>query len=124
MCVLNFVCVLNCVCSQGRLVTLKKQADLITQQAQREKDSFLKERTNLQMMLQRVCTHTVCVSVCECVCVLQQSIDFSSNCILKSLSFSLSRRRKITLLLWKGSMLTSQVGGASLSALSVSRGYV
>ncbi|CDQ99865.1 unnamed protein product [Oncorhynchus mykiss] len=41
------------VTRKGRLVTLKKQADLITQQAQREKDSFLKERTNLQMMLQR-----------------------------------------------------------------------
>ncbi|XP_055737510.1 pleckstrin homology-like domain family B member 1 isoform X9 [Salvelinus fontinalis] len=36
-----------------RLVALNKQAGQITQQAQREKDSFLKERTNLQMMLQR-----------------------------------------------------------------------
>uniref|UniRef100_A0A8C7CHM7 PH domain-containing protein n=1 Tax=Oncorhynchus kisutch TaxID=8019 RepID=A0A8C7CHM7_ONCKI len=44
---------LSTVTRKGRLVTLKKQADLITQQAQREKDSFLKERTNLQMMLQR-----------------------------------------------------------------------
>nr|XP_023992577.1 pleckstrin homology-like domain family B member 2 [Salvelinus alpinus] len=44
---------LSTVTRKERLVTLKKQADLITQQAQREKDSFLKERTNLQMMLQR-----------------------------------------------------------------------
>ncbi|XP_071183985.1 pleckstrin homology-like domain family B member 1 [Salvelinus alpinus] len=44
---------LSTVTRKERLVTLKKQADLITQQAQQEKDSFLKERTNLQMMLQR-----------------------------------------------------------------------
>nr|XP_029482402.1 pleckstrin homology-like domain family B member 2 isoform X3 [Oncorhynchus nerka] len=36
-----------------RLVALNKQAGQITQQAQREKDSFLKERTNLQLMVQR-----------------------------------------------------------------------
>ncbi|XP_045077478.1 pleckstrin homology-like domain family B member 2 [Coregonus clupeaformis] len=41
------------VTRKKRLVTLKKQADQITQQTQGEKDSFLKERTNLQMMLQR-----------------------------------------------------------------------
>ncbi|KAK6293000.1 hypothetical protein J4Q44_G00365010 [Coregonus suidteri] len=41
------------VTRKERLVALKKQAGQITQQAQREKDSFLKERTNLQMMLQR-----------------------------------------------------------------------
>uniref|UniRef100_A0A4W5LJ19 Uncharacterized protein n=1 Tax=Hucho hucho TaxID=62062 RepID=A0A4W5LJ19_9TELE len=58
---------LSTVTREGRLVTLKMQADLITQQAQREKDSFLKERTNLQMMLQRVCTHGVCVCVRLCV---------------------------------------------------------
>ncbi|XP_070841794.1 pleckstrin homology-like domain family B member 2 isoform X4 [Chaetodon trifascialis] len=36
-----------------RLLTLKKQAAQITQQAQREKESFLKERSNLEAMLQR-----------------------------------------------------------------------
>ncbi|XP_077951855.1 pleckstrin homology-like domain family B member 2 isoform X17 [Gasterosteus aculeatus] len=36
-----------------RLLTLKKQATQITQQAQREKDSFLKERSTLEAMLQR-----------------------------------------------------------------------
>uniref|UniRef100_A0A4W5JFL8 Pleckstrin homology-like domain family B member 1 n=1 Tax=Hucho hucho TaxID=62062 RepID=A0A4W5JFL8_9TELE len=41
------------VTRKERLVALNKQAGQITQQAQREKDSFLKERTNLQMMLQR-----------------------------------------------------------------------
>lgn len=39
---------------QERLATLKKQATQITQQAQREKESFLKERSNLEEMLQRV----------------------------------------------------------------------
>lgn len=39
---------------QERLLTLKKQAAQITQQAQREKESFLKERGNLDAMLQRV----------------------------------------------------------------------
>lgn len=39
---------------QERLAALKKQASQITQQAQREKESFLKERTNLEDMLQRV----------------------------------------------------------------------
>lgn len=39
---------------QERLLTLKKQAAQITQQAQREKESFLKERSNLEAMLQRV----------------------------------------------------------------------
>uniref|UniRef100_A0A3B4ATY5 PH domain-containing protein n=1 Tax=Periophthalmus magnuspinnatus TaxID=409849 RepID=A0A3B4ATY5_9GOBI len=41
------------VTRKERLLTLKKQATQITQQAQREKDSFLKERTNLEAMLQR-----------------------------------------------------------------------
>ncbi|XP_071026428.1 pleckstrin homology-like domain family B member 2 isoform X4 [Oncorhynchus clarkii lewisi] len=41
------------VTRKERLVALNKQAGQITQQAQREKDSFLKERTNLQMMLQK-----------------------------------------------------------------------
>ncbi|XP_076617796.1 pleckstrin homology-like domain family B member 2 isoform X4 [Chaetodon auriga] len=36
-----------------RLLTLKKQAAQISQQAQREKESFLKERSNLEAMLQR-----------------------------------------------------------------------
>lgn len=39
---------------QERLLTLKKQAAQTTQQAQREKESFLKERSNLEAMLQRV----------------------------------------------------------------------
>lgn len=42
------------LCLQERLLTLKKQAAQITQQAQREKENFLKERTNLELMLQRV----------------------------------------------------------------------
>ncbi|KAM3860243.1 pleckstrin homology-like domain family B member 2 [Diretmus argenteus] len=41
------------VTRKERLLTLKKQAAQITQQAQREKDSFLKERSNLEVMLQR-----------------------------------------------------------------------
>ncbi|KAJ8390640.1 hypothetical protein AAFF_G00102460 [Aldrovandia affinis] len=41
------------VTRKERLMTLKKQSSQITQQAQREKDSFLKERSNLLMMLQR-----------------------------------------------------------------------
>uniref|UniRef100_A0A8C7IZ76 Pleckstrin homology-like domain, family B, member 2b n=1 Tax=Oncorhynchus kisutch TaxID=8019 RepID=A0A8C7IZ76_ONCKI len=41
------------VTRKERLVALNKQAGQISQQAQREKDSFLKERTNLQMMVQR-----------------------------------------------------------------------
>lgn len=39
---------------QERLATLKKQTTQITQQAQREKESFLKERRTLEEMLQRV----------------------------------------------------------------------
>ncbi|XP_054863167.1 pleckstrin homology-like domain family B member 2 isoform X2 [Amphiprion ocellaris] len=41
------------VTRKERLLTLKKQATQITQQAQREKESFLKERSNLESMLQR-----------------------------------------------------------------------
>ncbi|XP_067342272.1 pleckstrin homology-like domain family B member 2 isoform X3 [Channa argus] len=41
------------VSRKERLLTLKKQAAQITQQAQREKESFLKERSNLEFMLQR-----------------------------------------------------------------------
>ncbi|KAM9337526.1 pleckstrin homology-like domain family B member 2 [Symphorus nematophorus] len=41
------------VTRKERLLTLKKQAGQITQQAQREKESFLKERSNLEAMLQR-----------------------------------------------------------------------
>ncbi|KAK2859338.1 hypothetical protein Q5P01_003958 [Channa striata] len=41
------------VTRKERLLTLKKQAAQITQQAQREKESFLKERSNLELMLQR-----------------------------------------------------------------------
>lgn len=41
------------VTRKERLMTLKKQAAQITQQAQREKESFLKERCNLESMLQR-----------------------------------------------------------------------
>ncbi|CAB1451568.1 unnamed protein product [Pleuronectes platessa] len=41
------------VTRKERLLTLKKQAAQITQQAQREKQSFLKERSNLESMLQR-----------------------------------------------------------------------
>ncbi|XP_038581862.1 pleckstrin homology-like domain family B member 2 isoform X3 [Micropterus salmoides] len=41
------------VTRKERLLTLKKQAVQITHQAQREKESFLKERSNLEAMLQR-----------------------------------------------------------------------
>ncbi|MEQ2162653.1 Pleckstrin y-like domain B member 2, partial [Goodea atripinnis] len=42
------------VTRKERLLALKKQAAQITEQAQREKESFLKERSNLEVMLQRV----------------------------------------------------------------------
>lgn len=42
---------------QERLSTLKKQVAQITLQAQREKESFLKERSNLEEMLKRVCRY-------------------------------------------------------------------
>ncbi|XP_071193926.1 pleckstrin homology-like domain family B member 2 isoform X8 [Salvelinus alpinus] len=41
------------VMRKERLLTLKKQSTQITQQSQREKDSFLKEKNNLLLMLQR-----------------------------------------------------------------------
>ncbi|XP_077098329.1 pleckstrin homology-like domain family B member 2 isoform X7 [Siphateles boraxobius] len=41
------------VTRKERLLTLKKQSTQITQQAQREKESFLKEKSNLIYMLQR-----------------------------------------------------------------------
>ncbi|XP_029955114.1 pleckstrin homology-like domain family B member 2 isoform X3 [Salarias fasciatus] len=41
------------VTRKERLLTLKKQVAQISQQAQREKESFLKERSNLESMLQR-----------------------------------------------------------------------
>ncbi|XP_054621535.1 pleckstrin homology-like domain family B member 2 isoform X2 [Dunckerocampus dactyliophorus] len=41
------------VTRKERLLTLKKQAEQITQQAEREKESFLKERSTLEAMLQR-----------------------------------------------------------------------
>ncbi|XP_036451267.1 pleckstrin homology-like domain family B member 2 isoform X2 [Colossoma macropomum] len=41
------------VTRKERLLTLKKQSTQITQQAQREKESFLKEKSNLHLMLQR-----------------------------------------------------------------------
>ncbi|XP_041669760.1 pleckstrin homology-like domain family B member 1 isoform X2 [Cheilinus undulatus] len=41
------------VTRKERLLTLKKQTVQITQQAQREKESFMKERSNLEAMLQR-----------------------------------------------------------------------
>ncbi|XP_027860659.1 pleckstrin homology-like domain family B member 2 isoform X4 [Xiphophorus couchianus] len=41
------------VTRKERLLALKKQAEQITEQAQREKESFLKERSNLEVMLRR-----------------------------------------------------------------------
>ncbi|KAJ8385809.1 hypothetical protein AAFF_G00181650 [Aldrovandia affinis] len=41
------------VTSKERLLALKKQSSHVTQQAQREKDTFLKEKNNLLMMLHR-----------------------------------------------------------------------
>ncbi|XP_058481556.1 pleckstrin homology-like domain family B member 2 isoform X3 [Solea solea] len=41
------------VTRKERLLTLRKQGTQITQQAQREKESFVKERSNLESMLQR-----------------------------------------------------------------------
>lgn len=43
----------NTVTRKERLLALKKQCTQISQQAQRDKDSFVKEKNNLQMMLQR-----------------------------------------------------------------------
>ncbi|XP_072514950.1 pleckstrin homology-like domain family B member 2 isoform X2 [Salminus brasiliensis] len=43
----------NIVTRKERLLTLKKQSTQITQQAQREKENFLKEKSNLHLMLQR-----------------------------------------------------------------------
>lgn len=40
--------------SQEKISALKKQANHIVQQAQREQDHFIKEKNNLLMMLQRV----------------------------------------------------------------------
>lgn len=39
---------------QEKISALKKQANHIVQQAQREQDHFVKEKNNLIMMLQRV----------------------------------------------------------------------
>ncbi|XP_076876425.1 pleckstrin homology-like domain family B member 2 isoform X2 [Brachyhypopomus gauderio] len=41
------------VLRKERILTLKKQSTQITQQAQREKENFLKEKSNLHLMLQR-----------------------------------------------------------------------
>ncbi|XP_076146184.1 pleckstrin homology-like domain family B member 2 isoform X2 [Alosa pseudoharengus] len=41
------------VTRKERLLTLKKQTSQISQQAQKEKESFLNEKSNLQLMLQR-----------------------------------------------------------------------
>ncbi|XP_048122309.1 pleckstrin homology-like domain family B member 2 isoform X3 [Alosa alosa] len=41
------------VTCKERLLTLKKQTSQISQQAQKEKESFLNEKSNLQLMLQR-----------------------------------------------------------------------
>ncbi|XP_062870160.1 pleckstrin homology-like domain family B member 2 isoform X2 [Trichomycterus rosablanca] len=41
------------VTCKEKLLTLKKQSTQITQQAQREKENFLKEKNNLHLMLQR-----------------------------------------------------------------------
>lgn len=54
--------------SKERLLTLKKQAAQIMQQAQREKESFLKERSNLESMLQRV-WQTLCLHVRAVLCI-------------------------------------------------------
>ncbi|XP_049324563.1 pleckstrin homology-like domain family B member 2 isoform X6 [Astyanax mexicanus] len=43
----------NIVTRKERLLTLKKQSTQITQQTQREKENFLKEKSNLHLMLQR-----------------------------------------------------------------------
>ncbi|KAL1248569.1 hypothetical protein QQF64_021887, partial [Cirrhinus molitorella] len=43
----------NTVTRKERLLALKKQYTQISQQAQRDKDNFVKEKNNLQMMLQR-----------------------------------------------------------------------
>lgn len=55
----------NCVfLFKERLSTLKKQTAQITQQAQREKESFLSERSNLESMMQRV-TGNLCLHMFE-----------------------------------------------------------
>ena len=72
---------------QERLLTLKKQAAQITQQAQREKESFLKERSNLEAMLRGVQWHSyfwsqalVCIRM---VCTSIWEIYFSDVCNVK-----------------------------------------
>ncbi|KAL0994016.1 hypothetical protein UPYG_G00116790 [Umbra pygmaea] len=49
------------VTRKERLLTLKKQSTQITQQSQREKDSFLKEKNNLLLMLQRERENLACL---------------------------------------------------------------
>ncbi|XP_072546057.1 pleckstrin homology-like domain family B member 2 isoform X3 [Salminus brasiliensis] len=49
------------VTRKEKLLALKKQSAQIIQQAQKEKDSFVKEKTNLQMMLQREKENLACL---------------------------------------------------------------
>lgn len=48
------VCIWSSFFLQEKISALKKQANHIVQQAQREQDHFVKEKNNLIMMLQRV----------------------------------------------------------------------
>uniref|UniRef100_A0AAX7THJ2 PH domain-containing protein n=1 Tax=Astatotilapia calliptera TaxID=8154 RepID=A0AAX7THJ2_ASTCA len=73
------------VTRKERLLTLKKQSAQITQQVQREKESFLKERSNLESMLQRV-WQILCSHVRAVLCINDGKSSF--------LCLYLSARRK------------------------------
>lgn len=90
--------------SQERLLTLKKQSAQITQQVQREKESFLKERSNLESMLQRV-WQILCSHVRAVLC-----INDGKSSIL---CLYLSARRKKAWLCWKENTPASLVDGVS-----------
>lgn len=90
--------------SQERLLTLKKQSAQITQQVQREKESFLKERSNLESMLQRV-WQILCSHVRAVLCINDGKSSF--------LCLYLSARRKKAWLCWKENTLASPVDGVS-----------
>ena len=102
---------------QERLMTLKKQAAQITQQAQREKESFLKERSNLEAMLQRVrrCPHLhvcACGQPCFCVHSWHKRIIKMFSIVFHLFLLYLLRRKK-TSPCWKENMLNSLVDGVS-----------
>lgn len=90
------------------------QATQITQQAQREKDSFIKERSNLESMLQRVWLFSLSLLLLNSSTVLFL-IDLKKNKKKKLLAFFfLSVRRKKIWCHLKENMLISPGDEASL----------